>query len=150
MWCRQDSSGLAERDRSHAGDDEHGADEAPGRHPLPEHRRGEHDREEHARLAHRRHDRRGREPVRGGYPDPAQFNSASEYYDAKSDPGNPRWYCVDVRLVEKYPQVVATKTLKADPVGGKLEIFRHTRLSIAPATAEQWEAVQRLGGSRKR
>lgn len=83
------------------------------------------------------------EVVKAAYPDPAQFDPASKYYDAKSDPANPRWYCVDVRLVEKFPAVIATKTLKADKVTAGLEIFRHTRLSIAPATAAQWESVQR-------
>jgi len=89
------------------------------------------------------------EVVKAAYPDPSQFDPQSPYYDAKSAPENPRWCCVDVRLVEKYPAVVGIKVLKADPVAGGIVIFRHTRLSIAPVTAAQWEAVQRLGGSRK-
>ena len=45
------------------------------------------------------------EVVKAAYPDPSQFDPDSEYYDAKSDPDNPRWFCVDVRLLEKFPQV---------------------------------------------
>lgn len=85
------------------------------------------------------------EVVKAAYPDPAQFDPSSKYYDAKSAPDNPRWYCVDVRLVEKFPDVIAIKTLKADPQTTSIGIFRHTRLSIAPLSAAQWDAVQRLG-----
>jgi predicted RNA-binding protein with PUA-like domain len=85
------------------------------------------------------------EVAKAAYPDPTQFDQRSKYYDAKSTADNPRWYCVDVRLVEKYPQVIPTTVLKADPATAELSIFRHSRLSIAPATAAQWKAVQRLG-----
>lgn len=85
------------------------------------------------------------EVVKAAYPDPFQFDADSKYYDAKSRLDNPRWYCVDVRLVEKYPQLIPTAVLKSDPVAAGIGIFRHTRLSIAPVTAQQWKAVQRLG-----
>jgi predicted RNA-binding protein with PUA-like domain len=84
------------------------------------------------------------EVVKASYPDPAQFDPDSKYYDVKSDPDNPLWYCVDVRLVEKYSQVIPTKTLKADPVTAELSIFKQGRLSIAPVSAAQWKAIQRL------
>jgi predicted RNA-binding protein with PUA-like domain len=84
------------------------------------------------------------EVVKAAYPDPAQFDPGSQYYDAKSGKNDPRWYCVDVRLVEKFPQLIPTKVLKADPRTAELNIFRQGRLSIAPVSAEQWQAVQRL------
>jgi predicted RNA-binding protein with PUA-like domain len=90
------------------------------------------------------------EVVKAAYPDPAQFDPASKYHDPKSDPKNPRWYCVDVRLLEKYPGVVATKVLKADPATAGLSIFKHGRLSIAPATAAQWDSIEKLAMSRER
>ena len=86
------------------------------------------------------------EVVKAAYPDPAQFDPNSKYYDAKSDPDNPRWYCVDVRLVEKFPEVISTQALKADPTTAELSIFKHGRLSIAPVSAAQWKAVQMLRG----
>jgi predicted RNA-binding protein with PUA-like domain len=84
------------------------------------------------------------EVVKAAYPDPAQFDPHSKYYDEKSAPDTPRWYCVDVRLVEKFPQVVPTKILKADQTTSELSIFKQGRLSIAPVNAAQWQAVQRL------
>ncbi|MCB1690310.1 MAG: EVE domain-containing protein [Halioglobus sp.] len=82
------------------------------------------------------------EVVKAAYPDPAQFDAESKYYDAKSTADNPRWYCVDVRLLEKYPEVISTKSLKANPATADLSIFKQGRLSIAPVSAKQWKAVQ--------
>lgn len=84
------------------------------------------------------------EVVKAAYADPAQFDADSKYYDEKSNPDSPRWYCVDVRLVEKYPDVISTKILKADSITASLSIFKHGRLSIAPVSAAQWQAVQKL------
>jgi len=86
------------------------------------------------------------EVVRAAYPDPAQFDPESAYYDGKSEPADPRWYCVDVRLLEKFPDLVPTARLKADARTADLSIFRQGRLSIAPLTATQWRAVHRLAG----
>lgn len=84
------------------------------------------------------------EVVKAAYPDPAQFDPDSKYYDAKATADEPRWYCVDVRLLEKFPAVIPTKTLKAHPATADLSIFKQGRLSIAPVTAGQWKAVHAL------
>jgi predicted RNA-binding protein with PUA-like domain len=84
--------------------------------------------------------------VKAAYPDPCQFDQASRYFDEKSDPADPRWYCVDVQLVEKFPELVPVKLLKATAATRDLSIFRQGRLSIAPVTASQWKAVHRLAG----
>jgi len=84
------------------------------------------------------------EVVKAAYADPAQFDSRSKYYDEKSTPDNPRWFCVDVRLAEKFSGLIPTKVLKANPATSGLSIFKQGRLSIAPVTAPQWKAVQKL------
>jgi len=84
------------------------------------------------------------EVVTAAYPDPAQFDPASKYYDPRASHDQPRWYCVDVRLLEKFSAVIPTRALKADPITAELSIFRQGRLSIAPLDIAQWEAVQRL------
>jgi predicted RNA-binding protein with PUA-like domain len=76
----------------------------------------------------------------GRLPDPAQFDPDSPYFD-KSTPEDPRWYCVDVRLVEKFAEVIPVKALKSNPATAELSIFRQGRLSIAPLNARQWTAV---------
>lgn len=82
--------------------------------------------------------------VKAAYPDPAQFDPDSKYFDPKSSREDPRWYCVDVHLLEKYSEVIGAAALKANPVTAELSIFKQGRLSIAPVSAGQWKAVQKL------
>ncbi|MEE4145115.1 MAG: EVE domain-containing protein [Halieaceae bacterium] len=82
--------------------------------------------------------------VKAAYPDPAQFDPESGYYDPKSEPDSPRWYCVDVRLVERFPAVLSTKSLKANEATAGLIIFSQGRLSIAPVSPAQWAAIQAM------
>ena len=42
------------------------------------------------------------EVARTTYPDPAQFDTQSPYYDAKSKEDRPTWYAVDVRFKKKF------------------------------------------------
>ena len=41
------------------------------------------------------------EIVREAYPDHLAFDANDKHFDAKSDPENPRWFMVDVKLVRK-------------------------------------------------
>ena len=84
------------------------------------------------------------EVVKAAYSDPAQFDSRSKYYDDKATQEEPRWYCVDVRLVEKFPELIPTKVLKGHTATAGLSIFKQGRLSIAPVSAAQWRAIHRL------
>ena len=55
------------------------------------------------------------EVVKAGYPDTEQFNPESKYYDPKASIDAPRWYRVDVKLVEKFNTVLPLKTIKSLP-----------------------------------
>ena len=74
--------------------------------------------------------------VSNAYADPAQFDSKSKYYDAKASQENPRWFCVDVKFQEKFPQVVSIKALKANSNLGEMVLLKQGRLSIQPVRAE--------------
>lgn len=82
------------------------------------------------------------EVVREGYPDPTALDPQSKYYDPKSDPQNPRWYRVDIRLVRRLRRTITLAELKKYP---QLEDFpllrRGNRLSVMPVTREQWEFI---------
>lgn len=87
------------------------------------------------------------EVVRAGYPDHTAFDSASKYYDPGSDPDKPRWYMVDVKLIQKFSEPVTREQLQEDPVtSGMLVMKRGMRLSIQPVTEEEWNAVLKLAG----
>lgn len=90
------------------------------------------------------------EVARGGYPDPFQFQKGHHYYDPKSRPEDPSWFAVDLRFVERFPEVVPLETLKRTP--GLEEMWlttpKGTRLSVQPVTKEEFAIVRRLGKGR--
>ncbi len=86
--------------------------------------------------------------VRGGYPDPSQFDPRSKYHDEKSPRETPRWVMVDVRLIQAFAAPVTRDQLQADSeTRGMLVLKRGMRLSIQPVTEREWRAVHRLAGA---
>lgn len=87
------------------------------------------------------------EIVRAGYPDPTQFDPASEYFDAKSPADAPRWYAVDVKFVRKFDRTIPLKEIKETPGLEAMEVARRgQRLSIMPVTDDEWATVLKLAG----
>ncbi|HET6912789.1 MAG TPA: EVE domain-containing protein [Rhodanobacteraceae bacterium] len=79
------------------------------------------------------------------YPDPTQFDPKSEYFDAGSDRGDPRWTLVDVRFQRKLKRVITLEEIKALPSLGDFALTRRgNRLSVLPVTAAQWEMILEL------
>lgn len=85
--------------------------------------------------------------AREAYPDPTAFDAKHDHYDADSDPADPRWFMVDVKLVKKLDRVVTLEQLRAH-AGGKLKnmivLKRGNRLSITPVTKSEWDFITSL------
>jgi len=80
--------------------------------------------------------------VKEGYPDFTAFDSQQKYYDAKSDPDNPRWYMVDVQFVRKFKRTITLEELKnLSKLKDMALVRRGNRLSIMPVTEKQWNAI---------
>lgn len=90
------------------------------------------------------------EVVKEGYPDHTQFDPEDGHFDPKSDPENPRWFMVDVKGIEKFPDYVSLDDLKGNR---KLEemavVQRGQRLSVQRVTAAEWREVLKMGGAKK-
>lgn len=84
------------------------------------------------------------EVVREAYPDPAQFDAQSPYFDSKASRQQPRWYCVDVQFSRKFPDVVPLKTLKTQPALQDMTLLRQGRLSIQPVSNAEWRCILKL------
>ncbi len=85
------------------------------------------------------------EIARDGYPDFTAWNPEHRYFDPVSTPDNPRWYLVDVKLVEAFSSLIPLSTLRADAKLADLWILRKgNRLSVTPVTAEQWAHILTL------
>jgi len=74
------------------------------------------------------------EIVREGYPDPTAFDPESKYFDPKSDPDEPRWYMVDVRLKKRFRKMVTLPELRdhAAELDDLALLRRGNRLSVMP------------------
>ena len=86
------------------------------------------------------------EVVREGYPDHTQFDSNSKYHDPGSNPDDPRWYMVDIKLVETLTRPLTLEEVKETK--GLEDMFlvrKGARLSVQPVTATEWKIVRRLG-----
>lgn len=93
------------------------------------------------------------EVTKGAYPDETQFDRKSRYYDAGSDPENPRWYQVEVRLLRKFAHPVTLETLRehADGALSNLAVLRRgNRLSVMPVSAGDWKFIHRLANESPR
>lgn len=87
------------------------------------------------------------EVVRAGHPDPSQFDRKSMYHDAGSDPANPRWYQVEVRLLKKFAHPVTLEMLREHAAGALRDLVvlrRGNRLSVMPVSAADWRFIHRL------
>ena len=84
------------------------------------------------------------EVASAAYPDATQFDPASHYFDAKSKPESPRWWHVDVKLVEK-TRLLSLADMRTRPELAPMRVLaRGNRLSITPVSADEWAHVRRL------
>lgn len=82
------------------------------------------------------------------YPDASQFDAKGKYFDPKATKDAPRWFNVDVELVEK-TRLVSIAEMRAEPaLAEMITLRRGNRLSITPVTPKEWAAIVRLA-SRK-
>lgn len=85
--------------------------------------------------------------VRTAYPDHTQFDSASNYFDPKSTPENPRWQMVDIRAHQAFESPITLTELRATPGLEEMVLLRKgSRLSVQPVTEEEWKIVLALRG----
>lgn len=64
--------------------------------------------------------------------------------DVTTDPE--RWVVVKVKPLRKLDKAVPLKAMKQNPKLKDLAIIRQTRLSVAPVTESEWDAILEMGG----
>ena len=93
---------------------------------------------------------------REAYPDHTSFDKSSKYFDSKTDPKSPKWFMVDLELVQIWREPVTLHTLKdllsdtgnkeAQSVLGSMPLLQKgSRLSVQPVTKDQWDYICALG-----
>jgi len=83
--------------------------------------------------------------VSEAYPDPTQFDPASDYYDAKSPQDGLRWVTRDVQFVKKFDKIVSLENLRKTPgLEDMMVLRRGMRFSVMPVTHDEWRIVMGL------
>lgn len=80
------------------------------------------------------------------YADPGQFDPHHALFDERAAPGAPRWFCVDIRLLRKFPRVLPLKVLKSESALAEMVLLRQGRLSVQPVRPEEWEILLAMAG----
>lgn len=84
--------------------------------------------------------------AREAYPDHFAFEKGHKYFDAKSDPDDPRWYMVDVEFVDRMPEFVPLDEIKTDEALSDMELVRYMRLSVQEVKKAEFDRVKKMGG----
>jgi predicted RNA-binding protein with PUA-like domain len=78
---------------------------------------------------------------KGAYPDASQFDRKSPYYDAKATRDAPRWFNVEVTLVEK-TRLVSLAELRTQRELARMRLLQlGNRLSITPVDPREWKFI---------
>lgn len=89
------------------------------------------------------------EVVKAGYADHTQFDPDDKHYDEKADPDDPTWYMVDIKFLQKFPELVGREQLADDATAKNMAVMaRGSRLSVQPVTTAEWKAVHKLAGTK--
>jgi predicted RNA-binding protein with PUA-like domain len=78
-------------------------------------------------------------------PDASSWNPKSPYYDPKSTPENPRWFCVQVEYKAHFTNVISLDQLRQEPRLQTMEVLKKgQRLSIMPVRDEEVKVLECL------
>ena len=90
--------------------------------------------------------------VKEAYTDSTAFDSSHHHFDADSDPKDPRWFMVDVRLETIFDHIVTLEELRKHANGKLKELIvlkRGNRLSITPVTKTEWQFILSLANKKQ-
>lgn len=83
--------------------------------------------------------------LKEAFPDPAQFNPDSKYFDPKATADNPRWFCPQVKFHSRFKTTISLEQLKQIPALADMALVRKgNRLSIMPVSEDQWHFIMGL------
>ena len=76
------------------------------------------------------------------YPDHTAFDSKEKYFDAKSDPENPRWLMLDVNYIRHTKRNITLSELRDHSSIKEMRLLQKgNRLSVIPMTEKEWDYI---------
>lgn len=78
-------------------------------------------------------------------PDKSAFDKKSSYYDPKSTPENPRWFCVEIAFQKKFKKILPLEELKKEKSLKSMVLLKPgSRLSVQPVTPEEFAHILKM------
>lgn len=88
--------------------------------------------------------------VKEGYPDFTAFDPNEKHYDPKSKQEEPRWFMVDIKLDEVFPDLIPLTDLRDEKVLKDMELLRKgSRLSVQPVRKKEFDHILKLATKQK-
>lgn len=85
------------------------------------------------------------EVAKAAYPDHTALDPKDDHYDPKASADNPIWMMVDVKFLEKFPQLVGLDELKTRrDLDGLMVLKRGMMLSIQPVDKKHFDIITKL------
>jgi predicted RNA-binding protein with PUA-like domain len=78
------------------------------------------------------------------HPDETQFEKKGKYFDEKSTRDDPRWMCVDVKIVRKTRLLSLAEIRDHEKLADMMILRKGNRLSITPVSLAQWRVIEKL------
>ena len=83
--------------------------------------------------------------VKEAYPDDSAWDPESSYFDEASTPEEPRWFMVDIQLVEIFPEPLPLESLKRQAKLKGMELLRKgSRLSVQPVSRAHFDWIVKM------
>ncbi|MDB4631803.1 EVE domain-containing protein [bacterium] len=83
--------------------------------------------------------------VKESYPDFTAWDKNDKHYDPKSTEENPRWFMVDIKLVEIFREPLGLPELKEmKPLKDMVLLQKGSRLSVQPVSQKEYDAILKV------
>jgi predicted RNA-binding protein with PUA-like domain len=87
--------------------------------------------------------------VKEAYADESQFNPDDKHFYPSSNPENPVWFQVDIKLQKELKKPVSLPDLKkSSSLKSMVLLKRGNRLSVMPVTEKEFKEVMRIAGEK--
>ena len=88
--------------------------------------------------------------MKESYPDFTAWDQNDKHFDPKSTPDNPRWFMVDIQLIEIFDQPLGLPELKeVKSLEDMVLLQKGSRLSVQPVKKKEYETIKKLAAKKK-
>ncbi|MEP7234951.1 MAG: EVE domain-containing protein [Ignavibacteriota bacterium] len=77
-------------------------------------------------------------------PDQTAWDASGHYFDAKSSPANPIWFCREIKFKQKFKEPMTLSDLRNVKGLEKMVLLQKgSRLSVQPVSEKEWDIIMK-------